>query len=342
MKVVLASVIVVASVIAGFVLWSSGDEVPLAAATPARAEEAPIAPRGRTSALPAGETAREIAGQRSPVAVETPSPAARADAPAPKIVRGHVLDASGRAVSGVALVLSAKDSRVTCTSDARGEFKIDLDVPAESIVAADPALATVLAGSAHVHDSTQTIVVIAPRIDLAGVVVDETGALQADAALELRLPEGFGSEWGVALDYSLQRRWRARSGGDGRFELFAVPAVEGALIHVALAGFAPLAAESPLRSTSALELVLARPSESSGLVHGVVLDPRGSRAEGARVSAGSEIALTDARGEFTLDVRLEGTRERLRVRVRMALIVVFLLGLRTLGVDEASPTCRAA
>ena len=312
MKTVLLSVLVVASVVAGIALWSSGDEVPLAAApAPVPVEAAPVAPAERSSAPAAAETSREQAGQRSPVAVVSPPSAERASAPAPRTVRGHVLDSSGRAVSGIALALAAKDSKATSTSDGRGEFEIALDAPAESIVAADPAIATVLAGSARVHDSTRTIVVIAARIDLAGVVLDESGALLADAALELRLPEGFGSEWGVALDYSLPQRWRARSGADGRFELPAVPAVDGALIHAALAGFAPLAAESPLRSTSALELVLARPSESSGLVHGVVLDPRGTRAEGARVSAGSEIALTDARGEFTLDVRLEGTRARL-------------------------------
>src|SRR6185503_1359858 len=157
------------------------------------------------------------------------------------------------------------------------------------------------------------------RIDLAGVVLDEAHAPLAGAALELDLPAGFGAEWGVALDYSLPQRWRVRSDAGGRFALDAVPAVPGSVVAVALAGFAPHAEESPLRSTSALEIVLARPHESAGLVHGVVLDPAGARAEGARVSAGDEIALTDSRGEFTLDVRLQETGERL-VALRTGLL----------------------
>jgi hypothetical protein len=175
-----------------------------------------------------------------------------------------VLDAGGAAVPGVALALSSRSSKAACTSGAGGWFEIALDVPAEEIVSADERYATVLAGSAAVHDSTQPTVVVAARIDLAGVVLDETGAPLAAAALELELPPGFGAEWGVALDYSLPQRWRALSDAGGRFALDALPAVPGSVVSAALAGFAPHAEDSPLRSTPALEIVLARPRESSG------------------------------------------------------------------------------
>ena len=315
MKLVVVSVVVAASVVAAIALWNSGGAPPLSAGAPplARAPDDPVKLQGQAPALSGVETTSTPSEARVPIAAERPpeTPAPEVPEAAPKTVRGRVLDASGSALSGIALALSSKGSKASSTSGAGGWFEIRLDVPAEAIVSADARFETVLAGSARVRDATQPIVVVAPRIELAGVVVDEGHAPLAGASLELSLPAGFGAEWGVTLDYSLPRRWRAQSGGDGRFELGAVPALEGSAVDAALAGFAPRSEASPLRSTSALEIVLERPRESSGLVHGVVFDPDRRRMPGARVSAGKEIALSDARGEFTLDVRLQGTRERL-------------------------------
>jgi protocatechuate 3,4-dioxygenase beta subunit len=326
MKIVLTSVVVAASVLAGLVLWNAqGAAPPVDGARAPAPATAAAELTGSTPAPPSVETAEVPREARTPLAVEA-SPARVAPepaAPAARVVRGRVLDASGAAVSGLELALSAKDSHARCTSDAAGWFEIALDAPAEAIVSADPRYTTVLAGSARVHAATEPLVVVAPRIEVAGTVVDEFGTPLADAALELCLPAGFGAEWGLALDYSLPQRWRASSAADGRFELAAIPALAGATIRAALAGFAPRADEAPARSTRALEIVLARPGEAAGLVRGVVLDAAGARAEGARVSAGAEIALTDARGEFTLDVRTAGTRARLVALKRGLLPAVF-------------------
>jgi hypothetical protein len=105
--------------------------------------------------------------------------------------------------------------------------------------------------------------------------------------------------------------WRARSGRDGRFTVAAAPAVERAAVQAVLAGFAPHVEDAPQQSTAALEIFLQRPGTSPGLVRGVVLDAAGARAEKAHVSAGGEIATTDAFGEFALNVRSEGARDRL-------------------------------
>ena len=314
MKVVAVSVVAL-SVLAGFVLWSSRSEPespsgsrPIVAASP---------PDGRLESARPGATPvqrPELPDETRVSATEAPAPSPEPE-PAPtqpvRILRGRVVDAGGAPLSGVALALSAEGSKSTCTSGAGGRFEIALDVPAESIVATDPELATVLAGSAGVRGATEPIVVVAPRIDLAGSVIDEVRAPLAEATVELALPPGFGSEWGVALDYSLPQRWRAKSRADGRFDLSAVPAIPGSRIAAVLAGFAPHAEEAPPASNAAIEIVLSHPAEATGLVRGVVLDPSGARVEGARVSAGAEIALTDDRGAFRLDVRLEGTRERL-------------------------------
>jgi RNA polymerase sigma factor (sigma-70 family) len=315
MKVVyVVSVAVAVSFLAGIALWNWKGE------KPRELDSSPVAFEAATTATPA-DTSRPNPGmepsaapqkERIALAAEVARPAPPTTAPpAARIIRGRVLDATGAPLSGIALALSSESSKETCRSDSNGWFEIALDGRSDGILSADPRYATVLAGSARVHGSTQPIVVVAPRIDLAGSVIDALRAPLADAWIELLLPAGFGAEWGVALDFSVPQHWRVRSAADGRFELAAVPAVEGARVTAALAGFAPNAEPSPLASTSALEIVLSHPGGSGGLVRGVVLDPSGARAEGARVSAGAEIALTNARGEFTLDVRREGTRERI-------------------------------
>lgn len=314
MKAIATSVVVAASIVAGLALWASkAAEPPALGPRPlpaAAAEHQSVEPAQAAVAAPSA-----AAAERTPVAVESapsirsvPEPAAALAAP--RTVRGRVLDETGLPVPGIALALS-QDVRVACTSAAGGWFEIAVDGPAEAIVAADPRWVTVLAGSARVQEPTQSTVVIAPRIELAGLVLDQTRATLADAALELCLPAGFGAEWGFALDYSLPQHWCARSAADGRFDLGAVPAVPGAVLQAELAGFAPYAEEAPPGSASALEVVLARPHESAGLVRGVVLDPAGERVPGARVSGGEEIARTDEHGEFALTVRPDGSCERL-------------------------------
>src|SRR6185295_12279562 len=169
-----------------------------------------------TSGVP-GEERIALAAEAAP-----PAPPTTTAEPA-RTVRGRVLDATGTPLSGIALALSSEGSKATCTSSSNGWFEIALDGQSEGILSADPRYATVLAGSARIRDSTQPTVVVAPRIDLAGTVVDALRAPLADASIELSLPAGFGAEWGVALDFSVPQRWRVHSTADGRFALSSVP-----------------------------------------------------------------------------------------------------------------------
>lgn len=313
MKAILTS-LVFAGAVLGLVLWHANARVDVSVGAP-RLETTAVDASARSHDSGSGAavpTSPASAPARAPVV--SPDVQARAVLAAPlavKTVRGRVLDATGRAVPGIRLAPSPKSAKATCTSDADGWFEIALDAPSETIVSSDPRYATVLAASARVHDETKTIVVVAPRIDLGGVVVGEPRAPLGDVDVELRLPPGFGASFGVALDFSVPQRWRDRSGSDGRFSLAAVPAVEGSAIHAVLAGFTPASLAAPAVGTSSLEIVLLRPLASRGLVRGVVLDATGARCEGARVSAGGEIAVSDALGSFTLDVRGDGAAGRL-------------------------------
>lgn len=318
MKLTTAAV-VTASVLVGVVLWrsTSGEtraerSVPeLATSTP------PRAPGERTASALIPEPAAEpeqarSAGERTVVPAPA-SPAAsvpaREDSTA-RIVRGRVLDAFGHGLAGIALRLDAgvpgSDSR--CTSAAGGWFEIGVRGSAETVLAADPRYATVLAGMARVLGETQALVVVAPRIELAGRVLDESGAPVVGATVELELPADFGAEWGLALDYSLAQAWTAASGADGRFALAAAPALDEAALQATLGGYESHSEPAPLHSDQALVIVLTRPPACDHLVHGVVLDPAGTPVEGARVAARGESTLTRSDGAFALDLSQSDVR----------------------------------
>ena len=109
----------------------------------------------------------------------------------------------------------------------------------------------------------------------------------------------------------VRRDGEARAVEGGRFELAAVPSLEGTILRAALGGFETHVSDAPSHTDLALQIVLARPRAENGLVRGIVLDPAGSPVQGARVSAGGEVAFTDRAGEFAIDVTREGTRPQL-------------------------------
>jgi hypothetical protein len=78
-----------------------------------------------------------------------------------------------------------------------------------------------------------------------------------------------------------------------------------------LGGYEPRIVDVPAASTNLLELVLERPSASATLLDGLVVDAWGAAVAGAKVSAGADIAISDARGAFKLD--LSGGRTSMRI-----------------------------
>jgi hypothetical protein len=62
-------------------------------------------------------------------------------------------------------------------------------------------------------------VVVAPRLELGGRVVDGGGAPVPGAAVSAHMPAQLGADLGVLLDFSTPRTWRAVCDHDGRFRL---------------------------------------------------------------------------------------------------------------------------
>ncbi|MCA8973466.1 MAG: carboxypeptidase regulatory-like domain-containing protein, partial [Planctomycetes bacterium] len=173
---------------------------------------------------------------------------------------------------------------------------------AGSIVSTDPRWATALAGSTRVPDLAQSTVVVAPRVELSGRVVDTDGRPLAGAVVQVHLPSHFGAEFGIVLDYSVRVSWKASCDQDGRFVLHDVAAVAQAQLSATLGGYLPRFIELPASSPAELELVLVRPGVGAAKIAGLVVDESDALVADARVSAGGAVSRTDERGAFTIDL----------------------------------------
>jgi len=275
--------------------------------------------RDQTASLPANaEAARsstahgDAAGAAPLERTQVPASTATATetAPSARQLRGRVVDVRGTGIAGVQLAVHTAGARgaardgeaLRAVSNLGGAFELAVPPGADTVVAIDPRWATVLAGSARVEPDKQSTVVIAPRIELAGRVVDATGTPLPGAALTVHLPSHLGADLGILLDYSITQHWRATCDNEGRFRLRDLPAVPDASLSASLGGYLPSFQPMPAATNDLLELVLERPQRGSTIVEGLVVDTWGSFVAGARVSAGAAISISDARGAFTIDL----------------------------------------
>jgi RNA polymerase sigma-70 factor (ECF subfamily) len=303
-----------AAIVAAVVLWPKHPSAPAEdarATAPALAQPVEVSSKDATASKPEIDRSSSDA-TRSRVETSTPKETALAAAnpPPARTLRGEVLDPAGGRVAGIELRFSgASDPAATrggkpaIRSGTDGRFEIPaIPSTVESILSADPRWSTVLAGSARVAPETSAIVVVAPRIDLAGTVVDEDGLPLRGAELAVHVPRAFGAELGRPLDASVERRWTAVTDDAGAFRLDDVPAIRDASLQVVLGGFTDAWQALPPASDAGLRIVLVHPKASTGWLAGIVVDPAGGLVPGARVSVGWESTFTDARGRFELSV----------------------------------------
>lgn len=309
--VVLASLTLAGTV--AWMLWDPADE-PRAAG----AETAIAAARTRdVSGMPTrGEAPqRSAAPDRrlldAPAAASEPS-AAPLDA-ARFAIRGRVFDASGGALPGVRVAPLGADESEAATSGPGGWFELTRGSPQAEIVSADPRWLTVFAGAFRAQAQAAPVVVVATAIAVEGRVVDLAGNGLEHAQVSVVPPSGFETRFGASLEGSRALGWRADSDGDGAFRFSRAPAIDGARLRVVLDGYEPREEPAPVADAYGVELVLERPrTPASGSVAGVVVDELRRPIESARVALGLATALTDAAGEFRIDLRRAATSETLR------------------------------
>jgi RNA polymerase sigma factor (sigma-70 family) len=144
------------------------------------------------------------------------------------------------------------------------------------------------------------LVVAAPAVGLAGVVVDEQGAPVPQATVEVVLPDTFRTRFGDDADAAAVMDWRATSGADGRFAIAAAPGIDGASLLAAQPSFLPERRAMPPAGDPALRVVLRKPAVADGALLGQVIDGGGRIATGVWISSGGQVTRTDEQGNFAL------------------------------------------
>ena len=316
MKTQLAVVAGVAALAAtAFVWWSASSEgvrerapeaVPSAALTP------PLQPfdsGGMGAAAPPSE--------REALAASAPRAGSASGSAAPRVeaaswpVRLRVLDAEAQPMSGVA-VRAEGDESVLGTSGLGGWCVFQTRAETLTLVAADPRWVTVHEGSPARASSVDPVLVLAPALELAGVVRDEFGRPLVAAGVRCSLPEGFRTRFTEVLEASRTLGWRTTTDATGAFRFARVPAVAGAQLTAVSSGYERGVLESPLVDAHDLEFVLTRPRlPLAGTLRGRVLDSAGAPVADARVGLGLASVVSDERGSFELELARAVTTETL-------------------------------
>jgi RNA polymerase sigma-70 factor (ECF subfamily) len=266
------------------------------------------------AAVPAGAALREE--ERTPVLAATPTPLAvgEPEAAAPlSTVRGRVFDADGAPVAGVEVALEGGEHD-PALSAAGGWFELRTRALQGRLVGVQRVgWTTVRQGVWNVRDNVHPVVVVAPTMELAGEVIDESGWSLAGARLKVELPHGFETRFDENLESSRPLGWRASADDRGRFAFDAVPAVQGSVLTTVLDGYEPLRLEAPSTTDMALTLTLTRPSAPlEGSLKGRVVDVEGRPVPAARVALGLTSLLSDEEGAFRIDLARAVTSETLR------------------------------
>jgi hypothetical protein len=219
-------------------------------------------------------------------------------------LRGRVVDAAGVARAGIAIGLDAeaKLGRSVATSDAEGAFEIArLDLPA-TLIALDPSWSTVASALVDGTDPPPpATIVVAPAIDVGGIVVDADGTALVGARVVIEIPEQALAAVTPAPELPSIRRFLAATGRDGRFRLAGLPSIAGARMRTRVAGCIEDLRDLPRESTSELWIELA--PDRGSIVKGIVEQADGTPARGATIRLGRESARALADGTFRIVAR---------------------------------------
>ncbi len=290
--------------------------------SPPQSEDGVPAALQPTDASAAGRRPVESAPR---AAVDQPAAIATRTSPA---VRGRVLDVRGRPLAGVAVrprsgsganpVAAESDAGedtgiAVATTDAEGWFEFATGA-AGALHVDDADYVTVLGARPVAADSGATpVVVAAPRVLLAGLVVAPDATPREGASVEITLPSDLRARIGTVLDDSTTLSWRTTSGVDGSFELIA-PAVDGATLIGSVEGLEPHRMVAPTSDRSDLLLELGDPARSEDTLRGLVVDAAGTPVDGATVAMGIDTTTTDTQGRFSFALDAEQSFNRMARR----------------------------
>jgi len=145
----------------------------------------------------------------------------------------------------------------------------------------------------------EILIVVAPRMPLGGVVVDEHGAPIEGVRVTVQpsVPPRAGRDYGASKIVVPE----ARTDALGAFEIENAAAVEQTMVMFRAPGFVMQALPVPAGGDGAMTVVLSREAQSFYTITGHVVLADGSPAVGAYVSTGVMAVSTDDRGFFVID-----------------------------------------
>jgi hypothetical protein len=189
-------------------------------------------------------------------------------------------------------------------TDAAGRFELALAEAGGDLRVVDEDWTTVLAAlPVSAETGKEAIVVAAPRLSLAGLVLDAASGLPvAGAHVRVELPEDFRADFALDLDRSVAVPCTATSGEEGTFLLAEAPLCAEARLTCGAEGF--LAHEEPLPLAAGAHTVIAlqRAPLVGDVLRGRVVDLLGTPVAEARVSLGIDVVESDAQGGFAFDL----------------------------------------
>ncbi len=289
-----------------------------------RAERAGVAEHA-AAAVPGRETGarslpQPLAEPASPTEPRATLPGAPDAAPAqaatraPALLHGRVIDTDGAAVARVPvgfLQPGGADGGATATTDAAGAFSLPAREPGEELLRClAPDLTTLVHG---VESGGERLVVVAPRADFAGTVVDPSGAPLAGAAVAFRLRQSLFRDLGLVRPFEAASTGEraVTTGADGRFAFDGVAGGPHLALEASAPGYGEREVELPRGGDLGLSIVL-EPRGQEILIRGLVLDVHGRPVPEALVSAGLEVVTTDQDGTFGLRWKAEGAGHHVR------------------------------
>ncbi len=251
-------------------------------------EIAPLAADGRSQAAPS-----------APVSAPRPAPAA---VEVSAEIEGLVIDVSGTAVSGVeidyASVLSAGNAP-RARSDTRGSFHLPGSSAFETLRVVSPQWINLLTPRISAPPAASYTLVVAPRIELEGLVTDEQSTPIPNAKLDLECGDVRGRLQRV-LDNAAMGTWKAESDAAGHFHLNDAPGVGGSRLRVSALGFQTLQVDAGADARFDMRVVLRRNEDAR--LRGQVVDASGAPVAQAYVALGSASTQCDAEGRFELSI----------------------------------------
>jgi hypothetical protein len=230
-----------------------------------------------------------------------PRPMTAMGAAAPIALGGVVLDLEAQPVAGVAITCNGKRIEPVVRTNPDGSFEASRERGMATLGVEDERYVTVLEPTLFDSDAVHPdlTIVVAPRVGLAGVVVDTLGQPIAGAEISVTLGLDVRPRIERVLDRCVDAKFEATTPDDGAFALDGAPLAPTARVHIVARGHCSLelSAEEASRRT---EFVLQR-TTTGDVLEGIVVDEHDQPIAQAVVWLPSWSVVTAPDGTFRIE-----------------------------------------